>query len=772
VVRGTSGAPHAGRAPAVLAILLILLLVASTLSVVPTAVPDHTSPASGRAPMTAMSHAAAALLPATPLATTSPPPNWRNVSERGVAPPSNEGGGLAYDAHSGYAVWAGGSAAGITETFSYLNGTWTNLTPSLTGSPPATPGGMVAPDPALDAVLLVGAFLGAATLGTWAFANGSWSNLTSTLGTGPGFREDGSLAYDPATGQVVLFGGLGIGAGLSDTWVLGAGGWSEASPAGHPSQRWLAGLAFDGADNVLLLEGGVDGTVYYNDTWTWSGTTWTEVAGADAPAGLSVDRDALASAPGGNVVGFGGIGCAATYGVCNQTYEFANGVWTAIDSRFAPSPRFGLQLTYDGHDGYDLAFGGAIAVDVGSNQTWALGGPVVTWLTIEPPVAQPPTVAYFVTTAGGGYGIYSYVYSGTRIDCLTANVSALQCYLDLDDAGNSTVFVKVTDQEGNSSSASAPFDVLLPLYAYDDISAFVADAGEPVNFSVVVDPPSIGVNFTWSGLPPDCPDRYVRNFTCTSEQPGFYAINCLVLDSFGASFLTETYSLNVSARPSIVAWPDRTSGNAPLPVQFDSILTGGTVPFTYNWSFGDGGTSTLPDPLYTYTTAGSFSVSLRVTDGAGVVTNWSGQLAIEVGANLGVVITDSATVWTAPASVQLSETVSGGVGPYTYAWTLGNGATSTDANLTANYTAPGAYTISLSVTDHDGLVASTSTVIAVLGPSGSSGGGPSGGIAPWAAATIGGLALIGGLVAGVWYGENRRSKPEPEVEPNPIYRED
>jgi PKD repeat protein len=706
-----------------------------------------------------------------PSGTSGPPPNWRNLTTAGTPPPSNEGGGLAYDAHSGYVVWVGGSVSGTSETFSYTNGTWTNLTTHLTSSPPSTPGGMVAADPALDAVLLVGAYTGSATLGTWAFANGTWTNLTSTIGPGPGFREDGSLAWDPATSTVVLFGGLGVGVGLSDTWTFNETAWSQAAPATHPSPRWSAGLAFDGTDDALVLEGGVYGTVYETDTWTWSGSTWTEVVGADAPDGLSVGRDAIAAVPGGDVVGFGGLGCSATYGVCNGTYEFSGDAWTAVASQNAPPPRFGLQLVYDGHDGYDLAIGGAVAVDVDSNLSWALGGPVVAWLHIEPSIAQPPTEAYFVTAAGGGYGVYSYLYSGTHIDCLTANVSALPCYLDLDDAGNSTVTVQVTDQRGNSSSSSGPFDVLLPLYAYDDISAFVADVGEPVNFSIVVDPPSIGVNFTWSGLPSDCPYTYLRNFTCASDRAGFYAINCLVLDSFGASFLTETYSLNISARPTIVAWPDRTSGSAPLPVQFESILTGGTVPFTYAWSFGDGGTSTLPDPLYTYTTGGSYPVSLAVTDGAGVVTNWSSRISIEVGASLGVVISDQATVWEAPAQVQLSATVSGGVGPYGYAWTLGNGATSTLSNLTANYTTPGAYTISLTVTDHDGLVASTSTVIAVLGSVGSTGG-STGGAPLWEIGAVAALGVIGGLLAGVWYGENRRTRPEPEADPRPDYRED
>jgi len=696
-------------------------------------------------------------------AATSPPPNWRNITVVGTPPPANDGGGIAYDAHSGYVVWAGGSVAGVAETFTYANGTWTNLTPTLAGSPPATPGGVLAADPAQDAAVLVGEYIGSLTLGTWAFANGSWTNLTATSGTPPAAREDPSWAYDASDGQMVLFGGLSGGTVLSDTWTFGATGWSQATPVTHPSPRWSAGLAYDGADNDLILEGGVYGSAYENDTWAWSGTTWSELPGADAPAGLSVARDALAAAPGGTVVSFGGLGCAPTFGVCNETYEFVGGVWTTLASQRTPPPRLGLELVYDARDGYDLGFGGAIAIGVSSEQTWALGGPVVAWLEIEPAVVQPPLESYFVTTALGGYGDYSYVYSGTRIDCVTANVSSLPCFLDLDDSGNSTVFVKVTDQEGNTTSASAPFDVYLPLIAFDVLSAFVVDAGEPVNYSIVVDAPSVGVNFTWSGLPPDCPFTYVRNFTCASDSVGFYAIDCVVVDSFGAFFLTQTYSLNISPRPFIVAWPDRTSGNPPLDVQFNSIITGGTVPFTYSWKFGDGATSDLPNPFHTYTSSGSFPVDLSVTDGAGVTTNWSSTLAIEVGSALAARIIDSSTVWLAPAQVQLSAVISGGVAPFAYAWTLGNGGTSTLPNLTATYVTPGAYTIALTVTDHDGLVVSTSTIIAVLGGT-STTGGSVGGAPAWELAAVGALTLLGGLIAGVWYGDLRRSRlgPEPE----------
>lgn len=73
----------------------------------------------------------------------------------------------------------------------------------------------------------------------------------------------------------------------------------------------------------------------------------------------------------------------------------------------------------------------------------------------------------------------------------------------------------------------------------------------------------------------------------------------------GAGSLT----LNVSASPS--------SGQAPLAVQFSSSVTGGTTPYSYSWSFGDGSaTSTLPNPSHTYQSAGTYTAALTVKDAA------------------------------------------------------------------------------------------------------------------------------------------------------------
>ncbi|MDQ0698872.1 PQQ-dependent sugar dehydrogenase [Streptomyces anulatus] len=72
--------------------------------------------------------------------------------------------------------------------------------------------------------------------------------------------------------------------------------------------------------------------------------------------------------------------------------------------------------------------------------------------------------------------------------------------------------------------------------------------------------------------------------------------------------------------PVARAAADRTSGPTPLTVSFSSVGSadpeGGNL--SYAWDFGDGATSTDPNPSHTYTTAGTFDPTLTVTDPEGL----------------------------------------------------------------------------------------------------------------------------------------------------------
>jgi PKD repeat protein len=58
-----------------------------------------------------------------------------------------------------------------------------------------------------------------------------------------------------------------------------------------------------------------------------------------------------------------------------------------------------------------------------------------------------------------------------------------------------------------------------------------------------------------------------------------------------------------------------TEGVAPATFEFQANLTGGTEPYTYVWSFGDGSeVSDEQDPVHTFDEAGIYNVTLTVTD--------------------------------------------------------------------------------------------------------------------------------------------------------------
>jgi len=49
-------------------------------------------------------------------------------------------------------------------------------------------------------------------------------------------------------------------------------------------------------------------------------------------------------------------------------------------------------------------------------------------------------------------------------------------------------------------------------------------------------------------------------------------------------------------------------------ITFNSDVTGGYAPYSYEWEFGDGNTSTVSNPTHVYRSTGIHTVSLRVTD--------------------------------------------------------------------------------------------------------------------------------------------------------------
>ena len=121
------------------------------------------------------------------------------------------------------------------------------------------------------------------------------------------------------------------------------------------------------------------------------------------------------------------------------------------------------------------------------------------------------------------------------------------------------------------------------------------------------------------------------NLTGTAGQTNVATVP-VVVSSSGSSFFV-----------SIAALP--TSGYAPLTVSFATTQSGGTPPFNYTWTFGDGNTSYAMNPSHVYTTTGTYLASLVVTDKNGNVSSASTSITAKFNLKGGVVTwSSSATV--------------------------------------------------------------------------------------------------------------------------------
>ncbi len=107
-----------------------------------------------------------------------------------------------------------------------------------------------------------------------------------------------------------------------------------------------------------------------------------------------------------------------------------------------------------------------------------------------------------------------------------------------------------------------------------------------------------------------------QNPTHTYIVPGNYTVSLTVTGPEGSDTETKTDYIKVEYPvPTANFTANRTSGEAPLTVAFADQSTGFATEWL--WDFGDATSSTNQNPTHTYTAAGSYRVSLRVTNPGG-----------------------------------------------------------------------------------------------------------------------------------------------------------
>jgi PKD repeat protein len=171
-----------------------------------------------------------------------------------------------------------------------------------------------------------------------------------------------------------------------------------------------------------------------------------------------------------------------------------------------------------------------------------------------------------------------------------------------------------------------------------------------------------------------------------------------------------------SAVPAPVAAFSATpvSGTAPLIVQFTDQST--NSPLYWGWSFGDGNTSTVQNPAYTYPNAGTYTVTLTATNAAGSnVCTKSNYVTVTSTASAIPVPVFSATPLSgsSPLTVQFTDLSTGS--PTSWSWNFGDGNSSTLENPSNVYSGDGTYTVTLTETNAIGSNTTTQSGYVVVG---------------------------------------------------------
>ncbi len=194
-----------------------------------------------------------------------------------------------------------------------------------------------------------------------------------------------------------------------------------------------------------------------------------------------------------------------------------------------------------------------------------------------------------------------------------------------------------------------------------------------------------------------------QNPAATYLSAGVYTVTLTATNSGGSSVLVKTSYITVYANPVVGFSASQTTGCFPLPIQFtDQTTTPDGSIVSWLWDFGDGQVDSVPNPAHTYTAAGSYNVSLQVTNSHGCTTTLTKPTYIQI--NNGVLADFN---FTAPNSCRPPATVSftnqsTGTGTLSYLWDFGDGNTSTAINPSHAYASAGSYTVTLTVKNSSG----------------------------------------------------------------------
>jgi PKD repeat protein len=289
--------------------------------------------------------------------------------------------------------------------------------------------------------------------------------------------------------------------------------------------------------------------------------------------------------------------------------------------------------------------------------------------------------------------VHTYKTDGTYTVTLTATNSA----------GSNTI------SRTNYITASKVTDVPDPVFKSTVTSGYA-----PLNVQFVDASGNSPTSWVWSFG--DGSTAIIQNPTHTYTTAGTYTVTLTATNSAGSNTVSQTGYIVVNAAIPISSFTANvTSGVKPLTVQFTDTST--NAPTGWYWTFGEGGTSTSQNPVYTFTSAGKYAVSVGVSNSAGSNTTTKAKYITVTNVASSPIASFTADIrsGTAPVTVQFTDTTTNA--PTGWQWSFGDGIQNTERNPSHTYTKAGTYSVSLMAVNTGGYNTTTQPgYITVTGP--------------------------------------------------------
>ncbi len=230
-----------------------------------------------------------------------------------------------------------------------------------------------------------------------------------------------------------------------------------------------------------------------------------------------------------------------------------------------------------------------------------------------------------------------------------------------------TTYTATSDNLGD-----CPFSVDITVYDLPEVTASADD--EEICLGDFVTLSGAGAtSYTWDG---DVTNgiAFMPMTTTTYNVTGTDAAGCEN---------TDAVTITVNPLPNVAFTANVLDGCAPLAVNFTNLVPGST----YDWSFGDGSTSTVENPSHIYMNVGLYDVTLELTSEAGC------SALLTYADYINVKAVPIANFSFNPSELDMMNTTAvfdnSSLNATEYAWTFGDGSGATATDPTHSYPANG-----------------------------------------------------------------------------------